>query len=150
MRQYHRQCPSVLPHLRSQALKRSTELPLIIRGPIALAVALFLACTLAVAPLAAAEVLQVRGPSLLQLGDGNRSYAVELACVHVPPDSQQQAMAWLRQQLPRHSRVNLRPLGQSQGVLLARISRLGEGAPQDLADAMVGTGLAEPQPCPQA
>ncbi len=120
-------------------------------GPIALALALLLACcTLAVAPVAAAEVLQVRGPALLQLGDGNRSYVVELACVHVLPDSQQQATAWLRQQLPRHSRVNLRPLGQREGVLLARISRLDGGAPQDLADAMIGTGLAEPQPCSPA
>lgn len=106
-----------------------------------------MACSLAVAPVAAAEVLQVRGPSLLQLGDGNRSYAVELACVHVPLDSQQQAMAWLRQQLPRHSRVNLRPLGQREGVLLARISRLDGGAPRDLSDAMIGSGLAEPQSC---
>ena len=119
-------------------------------GPIALALACLLACTLAVAPVAAAEVLQVRGPALLQLGDGNRSYVVELACLHVLPDSQQQATAWLRQQLPRHSRVNLRPLGQREGVLLARISRLDGGAPQDLADAMIGTGLAEPQPCSPA
>jgi endonuclease YncB( thermonuclease family) len=122
-------------------------LPWVKSGPIALAFALLLACALAVSPVAAAEVLQVRGPALLQLGDGNRSYAVELACVHVPLDSQLQAMAWLRQQLPRHSRVNLRPLGQREGVLLARISRLDGGAPQDLADAMIGTGLAEPQPC---
>ena len=113
----------------------------------ALALALLFACTLAVAPVAAAEVLQVRGPSLLQLGDGNRSYAVELACVHVPPDSQQQAMAWLRQQLPRHSRVNLRPLGQREGVLFARISRLDCGVPRDFADAMIGSGLAEPKSC---
>jgi hypothetical protein len=77
----------------------------VIKDPIALAIVLLMACRLAVAPVAAAEVLQVRGPSLLQLGDGNRSYAVELACVHVPLDSQQQAMAWLRQQLTCHSRV---------------------------------------------
>ena len=119
-------------------------------SPIALALALVLAWTVAVAPVAAAEVLQVRGPALLQLGDGNRSYAVELACVQVPPESQQQATAWLRQQLPRHSRVNLRPLGQREGVLLARISRLNGGAPQDLADTMIGAGLAEPQPCAPA
>ena len=119
-------------------------------GPIALALALVLAWTLAVTPVAAAEVLQVRGPALLQLGDGNRSYAVQLACVQVPPDSQLQAKAWLRKQLPRHSRVNLRPLGQREGVLLARISRLDGGAPQDLGDAMINAGLAEPQPCAPA
>ncbi len=122
----------------------------LLRGPIALALPLVLGFALAVAPVAAAEVLQVRGPALLQLGDGNRSYAVELGCVYVPPDSQQQATAWLRQQLPRHSRVNLRPLGQREGVLLAKISRLDGGAPQDLADAMIGAGLAKPQPCSPA
>jgi len=120
---------------------------LALRGPIALALALVLAYTLAVTPVAAAEVLQVRGSSLLQVGDGNRSYVVEVACMHVPPDSRQQAMEWLRQQLPRHSRVNLRPLGQREGVLLARISRLDGSPPQDLADAMIGKGLAEPKPC---
>ena len=106
-----------------------------------------LSWTLAVAPVAAAEVLQVRGPALLQVGDGNRSYAVELACVQIPTDSEPQAMAWLRQQLPRRSRVNLRPLGQREGVLLARVSRLNGGVPQDLGDAMVAAGLAEAQPC---
>jgi hypothetical protein len=125
-------------------------LQLVLRGPIALALALVLALTLAVAPAAAAEVQQVRGPSLLQLGDGNRSYAVELACMFVPSDSRQLATAWLRQQLPRHTRVNLRPLGQRDGVLLARLSRLDGGASQDLADAMIGAGLAEPQPCSPA
>lgn len=125
-------------------------LPWALRGPIALILALALSWTLAVAPVAAAEVLQVRGPALLQLGDGNRSYAVELACVLVPPDSQQQATAWLRQQLPRRSRVNLRPLGQRDGVLLARISRLDGGATKDLGDAMVAAGLAEAQPCSPA
>ena len=125
-------------------------LPWALRGPIALVLAVVLTWTLAVAPVAAAEVLQVRGPALLQLGDGNRSYTVELACVQVPPDSQQQAMAWMRQQLPRHSRVNLRPLGQRDGVLLARISRLDGGATKDLGDAMVAAGLAEAQPCEPA
>ena len=125
-------------------------LPWALRGPIALVLAVVLTWTLAVAPVAAAEVLQVRGPALLQLGDGNRSYAVELACVLVPPDSQQQATAWLRQQLPRRSRVNLRPLGQRDGVLLARISRLDGGATKDLGDAMVAAGLAEAQPCEPA
>jgi hypothetical protein len=88
------------------------------------------------APVAAAEVLQVRGPALLQLGDGNRSYVVELACLHVLPDSQQQATAWLRQQLPRHSRVNLRPLGQREGVLV------GKAVAAEGAGLRFGTTLA--------
>jgi hypothetical protein len=91
---------------------------------------------------AAAEVLQVRSPSLLQVGDGNRSYTVELACM-APIESQaDQALAWLRQQLPRRSRVNLRPIGNRDGILLARVQKLG--APQDVSGGLIAAGLAEP------
>ena len=38
---------------------------------------------IAVSPASAAEVLQVRTPSLLQVGDRNRTYTVELPCLTV-------------------------------------------------------------------
>ena len=69
----------------------------------------------------AAEVLAVRSATLLQVGDSNRTYTVELACLAVAPEQQQQALAWLRRELPRRSRVNLRPLGSHDGILLARV-----------------------------
>lgn len=90
---------------------------------------------------AAAEVLQVRGATLLQLGDQNRSYTVELACIAVPEAQQDQALAWLRQAVPRHSRVNLRPMGQNQGVLLARVQKIG--AADDLGAGLIAAGLAQ-------
>ncbi len=150
MRQYHRQRPPVLPHLRSQALRRLCAVPLGIKTAIAFLGAMILSWSLAVAPVNAAEILQVRGPTLLQLGDGNRSYTVQLGCLQVPPAGQQAATEWLRQTLPRRSRVNLRPLGQREGVLLARITLLDGGTPKDLASAMIDAGLAESVPCPQA
>ena len=91
---------------------------------------------------AAAEVLQVRTATLLQVGDSNRSYSVELACVAVAADQQQPAIDWLRQQLPRRSRVNLRPIGNHDGVLLARVQKLGEA--QDLGSGLIAAGLASP------
>jgi endonuclease YncB( thermonuclease family) len=90
---------------------------------------------------AAAEVLQVRGPTLLQLGDQNRSYTVELACIAVPEARQERALEWLRQAVPRHSRVNLRPMGQNQGVLLARVQKIGVA--DDLGAGLIAAGLAE-------
>ncbi len=90
---------------------------------------------------AAAEVLQVRGATLLQLGDQNRSYTVELACIAVPEAQQDRALAWLRQAVPRHSRVNLRPMGQDQGVLLARVQKIGSA--DDLGAGLIAAGLAE-------
>jgi hypothetical protein len=90
----------------------------------------------------AAEVLQVRGSTLLQVGDSNRSYSVELACLVVNGDQELPAVGWLRQQLPRRARVNLRPIGNRDGVLLARVQKLGEGS--DLSGGLIAAGLAQP------
>lgn len=95
---------------------------------------------------AAAEVLQVSGPSRLQLGDRNRGYTVELPCLEVPSDQAGAATAWLRAQLPRHSRVNLRPMGERDGTLLARVLRL-EGS-LDVGEGLIAAGLAQPRECP--
>ena len=94
----------------------------------------------------AAEVLQVRSGTLLQVGDGNRNYTVELACIRVEPDQAAASIDWLRHELPRRSRVNLRPMGQDNGVLVAKVQKLGE--PEDLASGLVAAGLAHSS-CPQ-
>ena len=103
--------------------------------------------------LQAAEVLQVRSGTLLQIGDGNRNYTVRLACLAVSPEANAEAVALLRQQLPRRSRVNLRPVGSEDGILVARVNRLEGGANgppsardnrpgADLAQGLVDAGLA--------
>lgn len=95
----------------------------------------------------AAQVLQVRGPTLLQVGDGNRSVPVELACVAVAPDSSSAAVAWLRRELPRQTRVQLRPVSQHDGRLVAQVRRLDSDS--DLGAALVAAGLATASPgCP--
>lgn len=95
----------------------------------------------------AAEVLQVRGPALLQIGDGNRSVSVELACISAIEGQQVEAVAWLRQQLPRHTRVQLRPVGAHEGRLQAQVRRLDSS--DDLGDAMIASGFATATPdCP--
>ena len=94
---------------------------------------------------AAAEVLQVRSGTLLQVGDRNRSVTVELACVAVAADQQEAATAWLRQALPRRSRVNLLPMGNEAGHLQARVVRLADDT--DLGQGLIAAGLAAPADC---
>ena len=105
---------------------------------VAISVALWLSGPLAAK---AAEVLQVRTSTLLQVGDGNRNYSVQLACIQVDPGEEAQAIGWLRAELPRRSRVNLRPMGQDHGVLLASVQKLG--ATTDLATGLVAEGFAQ-------
>ena len=85
-------------------------------------------------------MLQVRTSSLLQVGDHNRTYTVQLACVDVTAEAETEAVGWLRQQLPRRRRVNLRPVGSRDGQLLARVTPLGESV--DLSAGLVAAGLA--------
>ena len=101
---------------------------------------------LGAASVQAAEVLQVRSGTVLQVGDHNRTYSVQLACLAIAPDNEAAATAWLRRELPRRTRVNLRPLGNQNGTLQARVQRLGsgEGTSPDLGDGLIAAGLAAP------
>ena len=90
---------------------------------------------------AAAEVLQVRTATLLQVGDQNRSYSVSLACVDLAPTEAAAATTWLRADLPRRTRVNLRPFGADQGLLVARVQRLDRDT--DLANDLVAAGYGQ-------
>lgn len=123
--------------MRSLLIHRSVIRHLVTRGVVLLASLLLL---LLVAPANAAEVLQVRTSSLLQVGDHNRTYTVQLACVDVTAEAETEAVGWLRQQLPRRRRVNLRPVGSRDGQLLARVTPLGDSI--DLSAGLVAAGLA--------
>ena len=94
----------------------------------------------------AAELRQVRGASLLQVGDSNRSYPVRLACIAVAEDEAQEAVGWLRQTVTRGSRLKLRPMGERDGELLALVSVLPRGRRPglDLGSGLVAAGLATP------
>ena len=107
---------------------------------------MLLALLLVPASSAAAELRQVRSGSVLQVGDSNRSYSVRLACIAVVPDREQEAVRWLKQAVARGNRLNLRPLGQDDGQLLARVSSLprGQRPGQDLGAGLVAAGLATP------
>lgn len=92
---------------------------------------------------AAAEVQQVRTATLLQVGDSNRSYTVRLACIAVDGADEQAALAWLRQAAPRGTRVNLRPMGEADGALLARVTGLPRRRQADAGGVDLGAGLVE-------
>ena len=51
-----------------------------------------------------------------------------------------EAVSWLREQLPRRRRVNLRPVGSRDGQLLAKVTPIGDSA--DLSTGLVAASLA--------
>lgn len=133
----HRERPSLLPQLWRQALIDRL-------WHAATVVALLLPLLLHPAGAAAAEMQQIRTATVLQVGDSNRSYTVRLACIAVAPDQQELAVRWLRQTATRGTRVNLRPMGEQNGQLLARVTTLPRGGKTgiDLGASLVAEGLA--------
>lgn len=114
-----------------------------------LTLALIIGCSALWAPgrAMAAEIFAVPGPTLLRVGDQNRGYLVELACLEVEEANSQQAVNWLRRHGSRGTKVNLRPVGEHDGLLVANVRVLNSGL--DLGEGLVAQGLATALPCPE-
>ena len=89
----------------------------------------------------AAEILQVTSSSVLLIGDHNRTYTVKLACTEISPDLEQESVNWLRKQLPRHTKVNLKPKGSIEGILVARVIPFNSNI--DISEKYINEGLAK-------
>ena len=87
-----------------------------------------------------AEILQVTSSSVLLVGDNNRTYTVKLACMEIDPDLEEKSINWLKKQLPRHTKVNLRPKGSVDGVLVAKVIPFDSNI--DIAEKYINEGLA--------
>jgi len=89
----------------------------------------------------AAEILQVSSSSILLIEEHNRTYTVKLACTAVSPDLEDKSVDWLKKQLPRHTKVNLKPEGSVDGVLIARV--IPSKSNIDISEKYINEGLAE-------
>ncbi len=88
----------------------------------------------------AAEVLQVSNSSVLLIGDNNRTYTVKIACTEIRPELEEKSVEWLKKQLPRHTKVNLKPKGSIDGILIAKIIPFNSNI--DITEEYIKEGLA--------
>ena len=89
----------------------------------------------------AAEILQVTSSSVLLIGDNNRTYTVKIACTEISPDMEERSVSWLKKQLPRHTKVNLKPKGSVDGMLVARVIPFNSDI--DIGEKYINEGLAK-------
>tara|TARA_B100001029_G_C14945855_1_gene385902 strand:+ start:243 stop:578 length:336 start_codon:yes stop_codon:yes gene_type:complete len=88
----------------------------------------------------AAEILQVSSSSVLLIGDNNRTYTVKIACTEVTSDLEERSVKWLKKQLPRHTKVNLKPKGSVDGMLVAKVIPFNTKI--DISEQYINEGLA--------
>ena len=74
------------------------------------------------------------------IGDNNRTYTVKIACTEIRPELEDRSVHWLRKQLPRHSKVNLKPKGMFDGVLVAKVIPINSHI--DISEKYINEGLA--------
>ena len=89
----------------------------------------------------AAEVLQVRSSSLIQVGDNNRNYTVKLSCLEVSQLKENDAREVLKSLIPRRQRVNIKPEGIDHGILIASVSKINQKI--DLTQELISAGVGE-------
>ena len=88
----------------------------------------------------AAEILQISSSNVVLIGDNNRTYTVKIACTEISSDLEEKSVVWLKKQLPRHTKVNLKPKGSLDGVLVAKIIPFNSNT--DITEKYVNEGLA--------
>ncbi len=88
----------------------------------------------------AAEILQVSSSSVLLIGDNNRTYTVKIACTEISTDFEERSVNWLKKQLPRHTKVNLKPQGTVDGILIAKVIPINSNI--DITERYINEGLA--------
>tara|TARA_Y100001968_G_scaffold219441_1_gene202201 strand:+ start:286 stop:633 length:348 start_codon:yes stop_codon:yes gene_type:complete len=87
-----------------------------------------------------AEILQVSNSSVLLIGDNNRTYTVKIACTEIRPDLEEKSVEWLKKKLPRHTKVNLKPKGSIDGILIAKVIPFNSNI--DISDEYIKEGFA--------
>ena len=104
---------------------------------------LLIICVLFLDPLStfSAEVLQVNSSNILLIGDQNRSYSVGIPCLNINSENESEIKDWLKFNLPRRTRVNLKPLGSKDGVLIANINLIGQDL--SISELISNNGLAD-------
>tara|TARA_Y100001968_G_C19186740_1_gene633162 strand:+ start:460 stop:750 length:291 start_codon:yes stop_codon:yes gene_type:complete len=91
--------------------------------------------------ISAAEILQVSNSSTLLIGDQNRTYRVKIACLEVDPLKESSVVALISSRMPRHSRVNLKPKGSEDGMLVSRVISLDGG--EDIGELILSKNWAK-------
>ena len=88
----------------------------------------------------AAEILQVSSSSVLLIGENNRTYTVKIACIEINPELEERSVNWLKNELPRHTKVNLKPKGSVDGILVAKVIPFNSSI--DITEKYINQGLA--------
>ena len=84
---------------------------------------LIIVCLIALNPIVvnSAEILQIKSSNTILVGDQNRNLTIGLFCVDINENDEIEAINLLKSEVPRGSKVKIKPFGFKENVLLAKV-----------------------------
>ena len=84
---------------------------------------LLIICLIVIFPVKvnSAEILQIKSSNTILVGDQNRNLTIQLFCVDVNENYEDEATNLLKSEFPRGSKVKIKPFGFNENVLIAKV-----------------------------
>ena len=88
-----------------------------------------------------AEILQINSSKSVLLGDQNRNLTIRLSCVDVNDNDELQAIALLKKEFPRGSKVKIKPFGFKENVLIAKVFNIN--GTKEMSELLIAKNLTK-------
>ena len=86
-----------------------------------------------------AEILQINSSNTVLIGDQNRNIVVQLFCIEVDASKDLEAKALLRRNFPRGTKVKIKPYGNKDNNLIAKVYNLKNN--NEMTDLLISEKL---------
>ena len=87
------------------------------------------------------EILQINSSKSVLLGDQNRNLTIRLSCVDVNDNDELQAIALLKKEFPRGSKVKIKPFGFKENVLIAKVFNIN--STKEMSELLIAKNLTK-------
>ena len=88
-----------------------------------------------------AEILQINSSKTVLVGDQNRNLTIRLSCVDVNDNDELKAMALLKKEFPRGSKVKIKPFGYKDHLLIAKVFNIN--GTKEMSDLLINKNLTK-------
>ena len=88
-----------------------------------------------------AEIIQINNSKNVLVGDQIRNLTIRLSCGDVNDNDELKAMALLKKEFPRGSKVKIKPLGYKDNLLIAKVFNIN--GTKEMSDLLIAKNLTK-------
>ena len=88
-----------------------------------------------------AEILQINSSKTVLVGDQNRNLTIRLSCVDVNDNDELKAIALLKKEFPRGSKVKIKPFGFKENLIIAKVFNIN--GTKEMSELLIAKNLTK-------